>query len=131
MAKHGSPPGALLLIVALSVPDNDQVPAPEDVDPEVSPTAHAKPESLVSSTLTKHWEDAQLLFADARVLPFKMAVGPTVLWTPPPPQEAVMTVKISETSTYKHLDITCFSLPNTARCGIYTILPENVQVLRR
>jgi hypothetical protein len=42
-----------------------------------------------------------------------MAVGPTVLWTPLPPQEAVITVTISETSTREHLDITCFPLPST------------------
>lgn len=108
-------------MVALSVPDAAQVPCPEDVNPEVSPTAQAKPKSLVSSTFTKHCDDAQLLFADARVLPFKMAVGPTVFWTWLPPHDEVMTARISKAASRKHLDIIVLHL-SSREVPQYTIL---------
>ena len=110
VAKHPSPAGAVLLITALSVPDADQVPSPEELNPDVSPTSHANPKSLVSSTFTEHCDEVQLLFAVARVLPFKMAVGPTVFCTWLPPHEAVVIARAT-ISTCKHLCVTRFSSP--------------------
>lgn len=80
----------LKLIVAPFVPEGDHVPLPLEVVPELSWTAQEKPPSLVNSTSTPQCTAAQLELAALNVLPFKIAVGPTVfvlaeLW--PPPQE--------------------------------------------
>jgi hypothetical protein len=69
------------LITALLFAEALQVAPPDDVVPDVSETAHLKPPSEASSTCEDQW-----LLAEEIELPFRTALGPTVVagFAPPP-----------------------------------------------